>query len=80
VHTSDCRVHSWHNPEHYVTRMLDEVHWPVGRGSVDFPRVIETLRRIGYDRWLTIELYPRHVTSLRDILDSRAALEQMLAG
>jgi sugar phosphate isomerase/epimerase len=78
VHTSDCIVHDWHGADSYVARMLDEVHWPVGRGTVDFLRIIETLKRMGYDRWLTLELYPRHVESLRDILESREVLEQLL--
>jgi sugar phosphate isomerase/epimerase len=47
VHTSDCVIHDWHGAESYVARMLDEVHWPVGRGTVEFLRIIKTLKRIG---------------------------------
>jgi len=79
VHTSDCIVHSWQGGENYVQRMLDEVHWPVGRGSVDFLKVISTLRRIGYDRWLTLELYPQHVKTVQDIFKSRAVLLDLLS-
>jgi sugar phosphate isomerase/epimerase len=79
VHTSDCLIHQWQGAEHYVAHLLEEVHWPVGRGSVDFAAVIGTLKRIGYDRWLTLELYPQHVQQVRDIQQSKAALLDLIA-
>jgi sugar phosphate isomerase/epimerase len=33
-------------------------HLVPGTGAIDFPAVIAAIRAIGYDRWLTVELYP----------------------
>lgn len=38
----------------------DRVHFHrvPGEGAIDFPGVLEALRQIGYDGWVTVELYP----------------------
>lgn len=33
-------------------------HLVPGQGAIDFPAVVEAIRRTGYDGWLTVELYP----------------------
>jgi len=33
-------------------------HLIPGRGAIDFPAVLSTIRDTGYDGWLTVELYP----------------------
>ncbi len=38
----------------------DRVHFhlPPGEGAMDYPAIFASLREIGYDGWVTIELYP----------------------
>ncbi len=38
----------------------DRVHFhlPPGEGAMDYPSIFAALRHIGYDGWITIELYP----------------------
>jgi len=33
-------------------------HLVPGRGAIDFPSVLAALRAVGYDGWITVELYP----------------------
>lgn len=33
-------------------------HMIPGLGAIDFPKVIESIKKTGYDGWLTVELYP----------------------
>lgn len=78
VHTSDAIVHQWKNKKHYCETLLDEIHRPVGQGTIDFPGVVRTLKRIGYDGWLTLEIYPQHVKGVTDIVSTREMLERMI--
>jgi sugar phosphate isomerase/epimerase len=43
-------------------------HLVPGRGAIDLPRVITALRDIGYDGWITVELYPYESTA-RQVAD-----------
>jgi sugar phosphate isomerase/epimerase len=38
-------------------------HLAPGRGAMDFPSLFAALRRIGYDGWVTVELYPYETTA-----------------
>jgi sugar phosphate isomerase/epimerase len=38
---------------------LDDLHLPLGSGSVDWPEVAHVLRRAGYDGTVTIEIFSR---------------------
>jgi sugar phosphate isomerase/epimerase len=38
---------------------VDDLHLPLGAGSVDWPEVAEALRRTGYDGTVTIEIFSR---------------------
>jgi sugar phosphate isomerase/epimerase len=38
---------------------LDDLHLPLGAGSIDWPDVARALRRAGYDRTVTIEIFSR---------------------
>jgi sugar phosphate isomerase/epimerase len=33
-------------------------HLVPGEGAIDFPPILQALREIGYQGWVTIELYP----------------------
>jgi sugar phosphate isomerase/epimerase len=39
---------------------LDDLHLPLGAGSVDWPAVVHALRAAGYDDTVTIEIFTRH--------------------
>jgi sugar phosphate isomerase/epimerase len=39
---------------------LDDLHLPLGAGSVDWPAVVHALRGAGYDETVTIEIFSRH--------------------
>lgn len=79
LHVSDSVVHNWIDAAAYRATFLDEVHLPIGRGTGDFRQIVATLNDLGYDDWLTLELYPQHVQSTADIVSSREALEALLA-
>lgn len=76
MHVSDSIGHRWIDADNYQKRMLDEVHMPVGQGTTDFQAIVNTLTDLGYDGRLTTELYPQHVHSLADIVNTREALEE----
>jgi len=53
-------------------------HLVPGRGAIDYRRVFTALRDIGYDGWITVELYPYESTA-RQVADEAAAfLEPLL--
>jgi len=64
---------------HIHDATLDEdfkeaTHLPVGMGSIDFSRVIVSLRKVNYDGWLTLEIRGDEA----DILESRRLLENLI--
>lgn len=54
-------------------------HIPIGTGGIDWPRVIEALKRVGYRGVLCLELNPDRA-SPADILESRRRLLELLGG
>ena len=50
-------------------------HLPIGMGNIDFPRVIESLRKVEYNGWLTLEIHGDE----GNILESRKRLENLIA-
>jgi sugar phosphate isomerase/epimerase len=40
---------------------LDDVHLPPGQGIIDFDRIFDDLRGIGYERTVTLELQPHEI-------------------
>ena len=54
----------------------EDNHLPVGAGSVDFPKVIKSLKKIGYDKTITLEVFSRDRDYLRI---SREKLADMFA-
>jgi sugar phosphate isomerase/epimerase len=49
-------------------------HLPIGKGSIRFPSVINSLRRVRYDGWLTLEIHG----SQNEILESKRLLEKLI--
>ncbi len=41
-----------------IAATLVHEHLVPGRGAIEFESVFEAIRQTGYDRWLTVELYP----------------------
>jgi len=70
VHAKDGRFPT--NPDH----LGEEV--PIGQGQVNFPVVIEKLKKIGYRNPLTIEREIRGEKQTADILASKAYLEKLI--
>jgi sugar phosphate isomerase/epimerase len=54
----------------------DDDHLPIGAGTIDFPKVVQALRRIGYDDTITLEVFSRDRDYLRI---SREKLSAMFA-
>lgn len=51
----------------------DDEHLPIGKGSINFKRVISSLKKIGYDKTITFEVFPDPV----DAQKSRKKFEKM---
>jgi sugar phosphate isomerase/epimerase len=65
VHVHDATLH-----EDYAKA----THLPIGRGTIDFPRLITTLREVKYDEWLTLEIHGNE----RNIVQSKQYLESLI--
>jgi len=53
-------------------------HLVPGRGAIDFPSVFAALRDVGYDGWITVELYPYESTARQVADEALRFLEQLL--
>ena len=42
----------------FYVHLGDNNRWPPGKGLIDFPAILHTLRQGGYDGWLSAELLP----------------------
>ncbi|MDE1870972.1 MAG: sugar phosphate isomerase/epimerase [Candidatus Micrarchaeota archaeon] len=51
----------------------EDEHLPIGRGKIDFNRVVSSLKKIGYDRTVTFEVF----TSNSDATKSMESFERM---
>lgn len=80
IHTSDSVVHRWIDVENRQRLGNSEFHLPIGKGSVDFRAVVQTLKEIGYDGWFTLELYPNNVHDIDDHVRFRQELETLIDG
>ena len=56
---------------------MDEKHWLMGRGTIDWPTVVSALADIGYDGVFLFEV--GGYDSFREIVESWNKLEQRLA-
>lgn len=52
-------------------------HLPIGKGKVNFERILTCVKDIGYDGLLTLELSPSH-SDIGDIRESRRRIESIL--
>ena len=50
----------------------------IGEGRVDFPGVFRKLHELGYDSWVTIEREIDGDQQLKDILESREYLNEII--
>lgn len=55
-------------------------HLVPGEGAMDFDAIFAALDRIGYDGWVTVELYPYTSTAEQVARDARDYLKPMLSG
>jgi len=51
---------------------------PLGEGKVNFPRLIEKLKEVGYDRTLTIEREITGDQQIKDIMMAKGILEELI--
>lgn len=78
IHTSDAVVHQWTGKKHYSEQLVPETHRVVGTGTLDFRTVIQTLKKINFHGWMSLEIFPMHVKSLEDFITSRTILEKII--
>ena len=52
----------------------EDNHIPIGTGTIDFPKIIKALRRIGYNETLTLEVFSRDRDYLRISREKIAAM------
>lgn len=52
-------------------------HRPIGKGNLDFSRIIEALKRAGYEGSLIFEMHPRY--GFEALLESKRRIEALLA-
>jgi sugar phosphate isomerase/epimerase len=63
---------------HDATREKDyrkATHLPIGKGTVSFPDLLDALRDVGYDEWLTLEVRGTET----EIVGSRKHLERLVS-
>lgn len=56
VHRLAAHTRHYHFEDIAATRVHH--HLIPGLGAIDFPPIVEAIRRTGYDGWITVELYP----------------------
>ncbi len=48
----------------------DDLHLPIGEGVIDYPGIMETLVKSGYDRTITLELEPEVLQASRETIQA----------
>jgi sugar phosphate isomerase/epimerase len=62
-----ARIHHVHlHDNRGGNTVKDDLHLPIGGGSIDFPGILCALSRAGYDRGLSFEVRREYVESCRD--------------
>jgi len=51
------------------TSVKDDLHLPLGEGSVDYKAILKSLRHKGYDSTITMEVKPKDMLKTKQILD-----------
>ena len=49
-------------------------HLPIGKGTINLPDIINLLREVGYEGWLTLEIRG----SEKEIVESKEYLEKLI--
>lgn len=62
---------------HGGTEDKDDLHLPIGEGSIDFAAILRELQATGYDGGLSFELTPAHVEQSRDTIREMWNVEQV---
>ncbi len=65
---------------HDATREKDfrkATHLPLGKGLIDFKKLLKDLRNVEYDGWLTLEIKPH--TEIDALIKSRKTLEELIS-
>jgi len=52
----------------------EDNHLPIGTGNIDFLKIVKTLKRVGYDETITLEVFTRDRDYLRISRDKLAAM------
>jgi len=66
------RIHHVHLHDNMGgSSVADDLHLPLGQGSIDFERLFQGLFRIGYHRTLTLELRPQEIQQNLDTVKQR---------
>ncbi len=58
IHGLGKRIDKIHFKDYFMVNDVYEVECDLLRGSVDYPTVMQALRDIGYDGWVTAEVFP----------------------
>ncbi|MCJ7429623.1 sugar phosphate isomerase/epimerase [Candidatus Bathyarchaeota archaeon] len=66
----DIHVHDAMRDKDY----REATHLPIGKGTIDFPRLIDLLRQVSYDGWLTLEVRGNE----QELVRSREYLESLV--
>lgn len=64
---------------HGGTEVKDDLHLPIGEGSIDFAAILRELRAAGYDGGLSFELKPECVEQSRDAIRKMWNKDQVAA-
>lgn len=78
IHISDAVIHEWVNKKKYSDTLVEETHRVIGEGTLDFRSVIQTLKKLGFDGWLSLEIFNKHMKTLEDNVKSKEMLERII--
>ena len=79
VHTSDAVLHQWIDKRHYSKTLVQETHRVVGQGTLDFRATVNALKGIGFNGWMSLEIFAMHVKSVRDFVASKEILDKFIS-
>lgn len=48
----------------------DDIHLPLGRGTIDFVSILSDLRQKGYDKTITLEVKPEFVLAGKELIEA----------
>ena len=65
---SDHIRHVHLHDNHGGTEVKDDLHLPIGEGSIDFGAILRELRAVGYDDRFSFEVKPEYVERCRDTI------------